>query len=62
VGTVTGGTVADRHGYRRSTFAAAGWEHPVYRDGSGPVVILLHEMPVLSWRTIQLADHIGPAR
>ena len=50
--------VAERHGYACEPFAAAGWRHDVYRGGSGPAVLLLHEMPSFSWRTVRLANHI----
>lgn len=50
--------VAERNGYVRQPFAAAGWRHDVYRGGEGPPVILLHEMPSFSWRTVRLANHI----
>ena len=50
--------VAERNGYVREPFAAAGWRHDVYRGGDGPAVLLLHEMPSFSWRTVRLANHI----
>ena len=34
-------------GFERSTFAYAGREHDVYQAGSGPAVIVIHEMPGL---------------
>lgn len=56
---MTGRNVAERHGYVRSTFEAGGITHDVYRGGdSGPVVLLLQEMPSFSWRTVELADHL----
>jgi dienelactone hydrolase len=53
-----GPDAAERAGYRREAFEAGGIRHAVYRGGEGPPVILLHEMPLLSWRTIALADVI----
>ncbi|HEX5825089.1 MAG TPA: hypothetical protein VFY18_11580 [Candidatus Limnocylindrales bacterium] len=50
--------VAERNGYVREPFAAAGLRHDVYRGGDGPAVLLLHEMPTFSWRTVKLANHI----
>jgi dienelactone hydrolase len=51
--------VAEENGYRREPFEAGGITHDVYRGGDmGPVVLLLHEMPSLSWRTVILANHI----
>jgi len=55
---VTRPNVAERNGYTRQTFAAGGWRHDVYRGGDGPPVLLLHEMPSFSWRTVKLANHI----
>jgi dienelactone hydrolase len=50
--------VAERNGYACEAFAAAGWRHDVYRGGEGPAVLLLHEMPSFSWRTVLLANRI----
>src|SRR5437870_3529392 len=51
--------VAERNDYIRGSFTAGGITHDVYRGGNrGPVVLLLHEMPSLSWRTIRLANRI----
>jgi dienelactone hydrolase len=49
---------AERAGYVREDFDAVGIRHPVYRAGDGPAVILLHELPSISWRTVKLAEHI----
>ena len=49
---------AEAAGYQREPFEAGGIRHDVYRQGHGPPVLLLHEMPSLSWRTIALADII----
>ena len=49
---------AEEAGYRCEPFEAGGIRHDVYRQGNGPPVLLLHEMPSLSWRTIALADAI----
>lgn len=49
---------AEREGYRRERFEAVGIAHDVYRAGDGPAVILLHELPAISWRTVKLAEHI----
>jgi dienelactone hydrolase len=52
----------DWSAYERKAFAYGGIEHDVLRGGdSGPVVLLLHEIPTLSWRTILLADHVRAA-
>jgi dienelactone hydrolase len=55
---VTRPNVAERNGYVCEPFSAAGWRHDVYRGGDGPAVLLLHEMPSFSWRTVKLANHI----
>lgn len=49
---------AERAGYRRDRFEALGISHDVYSAGDGPSVILLHELPSISWRTVKLAEHI----
>jgi dienelactone hydrolase len=49
---------AERAGYRRERFEAGGIRHYVWRGGEGPAVLLLHEMPSISWRTLALADVI----
>ncbi len=49
----------DWSAYERKPFAFGGIHHDVLRGGdTGPVVLLLHEIPTLSWRTILLADHV----
>ena len=50
--------VAERNGYTREPFEDGGIRHDVYRGGEGPAVLLLHEMPSFSWRTVRLANHI----
>jgi dienelactone hydrolase len=50
--------VAERNGYTRASYEAGGIRHDVYRGGDGPVVLLLHELPALSYRTVQLANHV----
>ncbi len=52
---------AERAGYVRERFEAVGIAHDVYRAGNGPSVLLLHELPAISWRTILLADHLRAA-
>ena len=45
--------------YERGSFAYGGIRHDVFRgDRAGPVVLLLHEMPSFSYRTVQLADRL----
>ena len=40
----------------RFLFADGGISHPVYRDGTGPGVLILHELPGMSDACIRLAD------
>lgn len=49
---------AEEAGYQREPFEAGGIRHFVWRGGEGPTVLLLHEMPSISWRTIALANLI----
>ena len=49
---------AEQAGYLREPFEAGGIRHYVWRGGEGPAVLLLHEMPSISWRTITLANLI----
>jgi dienelactone hydrolase len=52
----------DWSAYTRSSFSFGGIQHDVLRsETDGPVVLLLHEIPTLSWRTILLADHVRAA-
>jgi dienelactone hydrolase len=48
-------------GYGESSFSADGITHPVYRRGSGPGVVLIHELPGLSDACIGLGDEIAAA-
>src|SRR5215207_3036885 len=51
--------VAERNDYTREPFDYGGIRHDVYRgSGDGPVVLLLHEMPSFSWRTVRLANRL----
>lgn len=40
----------------RFQFAEGGISHPVYRDGAGPGILILHELPGMSDACIRLAD------
>jgi dienelactone hydrolase len=57
-GAVPGQNVAEVNGYRREAYESGGIRRDVYRGGDGPVVLLLHELPALSYRTVQLANRI----
>jgi dienelactone hydrolase len=44
--------------YERERVAEAGFEHDVYRKGSGPAVLVLAEMPGVSPQVLGFADHV----
>jgi dienelactone hydrolase len=47
--------------YTKSDFTDGPWTRPVYRRGSGPAVIVLHEMPGLHPLVVRFADRIVQA-
>jgi dienelactone hydrolase len=47
--------------YRRFDFSDGRWTRPVYRSGSGPAVIVIHEMPGLHPGVIRFADRVATA-
>jgi dienelactone hydrolase len=47
--------------YTRFEFPAGRWTRPVYRRGSGPAVIIIHEMPGLHPLVIRFADRVAAA-
>jgi dienelactone hydrolase len=49
---------AVEHGYDASSFAADGIRHDVYRAGSGPAVIVMHELPGLVPAVVAVAERI----
>jgi len=46
-------------GFQVSTFADGGMEHPVYVRGSGPGVLLMHELPGMVPQCVALATRIA---
>ena len=49
-------------GYEHATFEAGGIAHPILRgSANGPIVIVIHELPGVTQRTIAVADRIGRA-
>ena len=48
-------------GYERFDFTDGPWTRPVYRKGSGPAVIVIHEMPGLHPLVVRFADHVAEA-
>jgi dienelactone hydrolase len=48
-------------GYERFPFSDGRWTRDVYRRGSGPAVIVIHEMPGLHPYVIRFADRVAAA-
>ncbi len=48
-------------GWERSTFAAGGISRPVHRRGSGPVVVIVHEIPGITPTVLRFADDVVAA-
>lgn len=49
----------DIGGFERRDFSDGGIVHPVYRIGSGPAVILMHELPGMSDQCVELARKLA---
>jgi dienelactone hydrolase len=47
--------------YERFEFDDGRWTRPVYKRGSGPAVIVIHEMPGLHPLTVRFADRVAAA-
>ena len=47
--------------YAKFQFSDGRWTRDVYRRGSGPAVIVIHEMPGLHPYVIRFADHVAAA-
>jgi dienelactone hydrolase len=47
--------------YSKFDFTAGEWTRPVYRRGSGPAVIVIHEVPGLHPLVIRFADRVAAA-
>jgi dienelactone hydrolase len=47
--------------YEKSVFTDGPWTRPVYRRGTGPAVIVIHEIPGLNPATIRFADRVVEA-
>jgi dienelactone hydrolase len=52
---------AGMYQFEEFTFACQGIKHPVYQHGSGPAVILLHELSGLSMHTADLGRRLADA-
>jgi dienelactone hydrolase len=47
--------------YQKFRFKAGPWTRTVYRRGTGPAVIIMHEIPGLHPLVIRFADHVAEA-
>jgi len=45
-------------GWERNSFSAAGFTHDTYRRGSGPGVIVIHEIPGITPTVVEFADDV----
>mgnify|MGYP001586322623 FL=1 len=45
-------------GWERSEFSAAGMTYPTYRRGSGPGVVVVHEVPGITPLVTRFADEV----
>lgn len=50
--------VAVAAGWKLDSFSAAGFTHPVYRKGSGPGVVVVHEIPGITPAVMNFADEV----
>jgi dienelactone hydrolase len=48
-------------GFERATFAHGGLKHDVYRAGSGPAVVVIHELPGIHPGVVELAGRLVAA-
>src|ERR1700761_7519444 len=48
-------------GYEKFEFTDGPWTRPVYRKGSGPAVVIIHEIPGLHPLVIRFADRVAEA-
>ena len=48
-------------GWERSSFTSAGITHDTFRRGSGPGVIVVHEIPGITPKVIEFADDVVAA-
>src|SRR5512140_3045380 len=55
------GYEAELKDYKKFEFTDGPWTRPVYRKGSGPAVIIIHEIPGLHPLVIRFADHVAAA-
>src|ERR1700759_2538492 len=48
-------------GFTKTYFKDGKWRRPVYRKGSGPAVIIIHEIPGLHPGVFTFANHVAAA-
>ena len=53
--------MSNLHNYEQFDFESGPWTRPVYRKGSGPGVIIIHEMPGLHPEVVRFADRVVDA-
>ena len=51
-------TINELPGWEHSEFTAAGITHPVFRRGTGPLVIVIHEIPGITPRVRRFAEEV----
>ena len=52
---------ASLNDYEKFAFKAGRWTRDVYKRGSGPAVIVIHEIPGLHPLVLQFADRVAAA-
>lgn len=58
---MTESTAAVLEGWTKSTFTAAGFERDVYRRGTGPGIVLIHEIPGITPKVTEFANELVDA-
>ena len=48
-------------GWQHDSFSAAGFTHDTYRKGSGPGVVVVHEIPGITPAVMKFADEVVDA-
>lgn len=54
-------TTVEIDGWQRGEFSAAGFTHTTYRKGSGPGVVLVHEIPGITPSVLRFAEEVVAA-
>ena len=53
--------VTELDGWQRGEFSAAGFTHTTYRKGTGPGVVVVHEIPGITPGVLRFADEVAAA-